>query len=386
MTFRISLLFEIAAAIVAVVFSPAPVRAQSGTTGVTSGGQTTFKGPGLSDEQTRAVRSAFLSQGSGRSAADIKQSIARLKQSASSAEGGFELAKCYEEMMAVATADVFALDGPIETARSAGQKQRMKNLEKQRAQREQKVSSWRDKAVKQLATVARDHPDYRNRDEVLYRLAFIIEEQAEDDRRQTLRQKQPVPSTRETSLRSQARMIYRQLIKNFPMSRFIPNAYLSFGEYYFNEGSMAEALLFYQRVVQFESSDAYGYAVYKTAWCHVNLQDHQEAVSGFVRVIQLAKTMPQARLSTELATLARREIVRPFSQAFPPNRAWAFFKRIGGNEAVWMMEGLAEQYYLGNQWQEAAQVYRSLIAENQGSVRVTFYRTRLAECERHIGP
>lgn len=378
-----------------VLWWPATSNAQSGTSTASPQGLSQLKGPGLSEEHTRSVRYAFNGQGQQRDEAAVRKAIERAKRgsggksnatTASAPEKGMELARCYEEMMGFAGASVRALDTPLETARRGGQKQRLKALQKQRDSREQKVLSWRGEAIKQLAVVARDHRDYSRRDEALYRLAYIVEEQANDDRRRTRSQNQPVPSASEKALRQQARRVYRELIKNYPNSRFIPHAYLSFGEYYYNEGEMENALAFYQRVAQYSSSEVYGYSIYKIAWCHQNLQDSREAVSQFVQVIQHGSSNPQARLSGDLTRLAKREIVAPFSQAFPPSRAWTFFKRVGGNEAVWMMEALAEQYVLRNRWTEAAGTYRSLIVENQGSVRVSFYRTRLTECEGHIQP
>lgn len=352
------------------------------------------KGPGVSDAVVQAARTGFRQKRQKRVEAIIRQEIELTKRlirntRADSSEmppRRLRLAQNYEDLLQSARASVRQLDEPIYEARQKRNKARVQQLVREQNNREQKVTGFRAEAIKQYAAIARDFRDYKNRDEVLFRLAFMIEEQAADDRLRNDRDNRPVPSRSEKGLRQQARRVYRELIKNYPQSRYIPNAYLSFAEFYFQEGEMENSLEFYNRVVQYETSDIYGYALYKMAWCYINLQDDRQAVSQFVRVIQHAMQNPDSRISRPLARQARREIIAPYSRSFPPTQAWAFFQRIGGDETLSMMEALAEHYYNQGQWREAETTYHALMAENEGSHRLCFYQARVAECARRGRP
>lgn len=356
--------------------------------------QAAQKGPGISDSVVQQARTGFREQRQKRVEAIIQQEIELTRRlikntNANSPEmppRRLRLAQNYEDLLQTARSSVRELDEPIYQARQQKNQSRVKQLTAEQTQRESKVSEYRGEAIKQYAAIARDFRDYKNRDEVLFRLAFMIEEQASDDRLRNEAAGRPVPTENEKTLREQARRVYRELIKNYQNSRYIPNAFLSFAEYYFQEGEMENALEFYNRVIEYENSDVFGYAVYKMAWVYINLQDDRQAVNQFVRVIEHANANPDARISRPLARQARREIIPPFSRAFPPTQAWAFFQRIGGDEALEMMEALAEHYYNQGQWREAETTYHALMAENAESHRLCFYQARVAECSRRGRP
>jgi tetratricopeptide (TPR) repeat protein len=63
---------------------------------------------------------------------------------------------------------------------------------------------------------------------------------------------------------------YIRLIQDYPNSQYIPNAYLSFADYYFGQSKIGDALQLYEKVITFKDSPVYAYALYKMAWCHLN--------------------------------------------------------------------------------------------------------------------
>ena len=91
-------------------------------------------------------------------------------------------------------------------------------------------------------------------DEVLFRLAALLTTVKKDD---------------------QAREYFHRLIKDYPTSKYIPDAYLVFAEHAFETGEMEAALKFYEKVEQFPKSSVYPYAAYKQGWCHMNLGDYR---------------------------------------------------------------------------------------------------------------
>src|SRR6185436_7901243 len=70
----------------------------------------------------------------------------------------------------------------------------------------------------------------------------------------------------------EARAVYDKLLKNYPNSKYVPEAHLAFADYYFEIGQLANAESRYQMVLKFPRSTAYWYAKYKLGWIHLNLQ------------------------------------------------------------------------------------------------------------------
>ena len=295
------------------------------------------------------------------------------------------LASIYEELGRHLRGKVRSLDDPIFRARREGREQLAAKLARQQASHEEEEDRWRDQAIEQYDQIAKRHRSFPRRDEILYRQAFLIEEQASSDHRRRELAEQPVPSARENELRDEARRVYRELIRSFPESSFVPFAYLSFGEHFFQEGQMDAALRFYERVTQTEGSPVEGYALYKMAWCHINLQQDREALSLFVRVIEHSRGNPDSTMSAPLSRQARQELIGPFARAFGPGRAWELFQRIGGDQAETMMERLAEHYYDQGQWADASATYHSLMAHNEQSDHLCLYQTRVAQCSLRSG-
>ena len=81
----------------------------------------------------------------------------------------------------------------------------------------QATRSWvarRAQAEKYYQLIKTEYPNYPQLDEVLYYLAYEYEQANENDK---------------------ARQVYFELIQTRPNSKYIPNAYLAFGELFFNE-------------------------------------------------------------------------------------------------------------------------------------------------------
>jgi TolA-binding protein len=157
----------------------------------------------------------------------------------------------------------------------------------------------------------------------------------------------------------QAREYFMRLIKDYPASKYIPDAYLTFAESYFDKGEVDRALKFYEKVEQFPKSSVYPYAVYKKAWCYVNLRDDKVALETFVAVLRATQderggVNPALRLA--LQDESRKGIVRTYADVGAPSTAPAFFQRVGGESWRKMLDLLAAEYTERGQVNEAAQV------------------------------
>ncbi|MBK8168913.1 MAG: tetratricopeptide repeat protein [Sandaracinaceae bacterium] len=271
------------------------------------------------------------------------------------------LAEDHFELQQVYNARVRGFDQPIYEACDRDHNQaRCRELHTQQTAAEAQVTSAREAAIRAYAQLVQDHPNFRRMDEVLFSLGYALEEMRQFDR---------------------ARQVYYRLIKGFPQSRFIPNAYLSFAEYFFGQSQMAESLQFYQKVTEIpsERNPVYGYAIYKQAWVQYNLQDFRASLQRFVDTIEFATANPEATDARNLARQARRELVLPYAQVGSPARALEFFRRYAENEqgAIDMFEQLGELYYDTGAWGNTISVYHDLMGAQPTGDKVCYWQSRV---------
>jgi tetratricopeptide (TPR) repeat protein len=217
---------------------------------------------------------------------------------------------------------------------------------------------WLLEAVKAYIGATK-YRKYDRMDEVLFRLAFLLTSVKKED---------------------QAREFFHRLIKDYPNSKYIPDAYLSFAEYYFEKGEMDNALKFYEKVEQFPKSSVYPYAVYKKGWCYVNQGDYKTALETFVSIVRMSqegKISVNKAQKEALIKEAKKDIVKAYAHVGGPDKAWEFFQRTGGDYAPKMMESLAELYWEQGQFQDSSRVYKKVIAMNMDSPRICEWQNKI---------
>ena len=225
------------------------------------------------------------------------------------------------------------------------------SLQQQQQGFQKQEEKWLLEAVKSYIQSTK-YKKYERMDEVLFKLAFLLTSVKKED---------------------QAREFFLRLIKDYPTSKYIPDAYLSFAEFYFDKGEMENALKFYEKVEQFPKSSVYPYAVYKKGWCYVNMGDFKTALETFVGVVRMAtegKVQINKAQKDALIKEAKKDIVKAYSHVGGPEKSWEFFQRIGGDYAPKMMEALAELYWEQGKFGDSSRVYKKIIANNMDSPRI----------------
>ena len=234
----------------------------------------------------------------------------------------FRLGELFAEKQRFYFAQAHSLDQKIFDAPAA----QKTSLTQQQQSFQKSEEKWLLEAVKAYIQAAK-YKKYERMDEVLFKLAFLLTSVKKED---------------------QARVFFLRLIKDYPNSKYIPDAYLSFAEFYFDKGEMENALKFYEKVEQFPKSSVYPYAVYKKGWCYVNMGDFKTALETFVGVVRMAtegKVNVGAAQKQALVKEAKKDIVKAYAHVGGPEKAWEFFQRTGGDYAPKMMEALAELYW-----------------------------------------
>ena len=161
---------------------------------------------------------------------------------------------------------------------------------------------------------------------------------------------------------SSSRQVFHRLIRDFPKSEYIPNSYLAFADYFFDNGQMENASRFYEKVALFVDSPVYGYALYKLAWVHMNLQDYQRALEGFYRLATNSALNRPA--DAALKREATKDLVIAYSHVGQPRKAYSFFQRVDRQLAPDLLDRLGT-LYLDQGKQRAAIDVRRLQLEVQ---------------------
>ncbi len=247
----------------------------------------------------------------------------------------------------------------------AGQKQTLAN------QANAIMLAARKKCVDYYTLIKTDYPQYGQIDEVLYYLAYEYE-QANDT--------------------ANARKVYYELIQKKPDSKYIPNAYLAFGELFFNEaqGDPSKwdlAAQAYKEVIKFppEKSKVYGYAWYKIAYVFWNKGELDQALNAFKKTIDFGTTFTQYPGASKLADSARRDVIPVYALKGDPGAAYNFLHNLSGdtagsNEKTFkMMDDLGNNYLDTGHYPEAVALYRDLMVRDKGSDKSCLYQAHISE-------
>ncbi|MBN2573457.1 MAG: tetratricopeptide repeat protein [Deltaproteobacteria bacterium] len=251
-----------------------------------------------------------------------------------------------------------SLDQKIWEAEKAKNTSQANSLKQKQQKLEKNAERWSLEAVKNYVAASR-YPKYNRMDEVLFRLAFLLQMIKKED---------------------QAREFFHRLIKDYPQSKYVPNAYLSFAEFYFQKGEMENAGKFYEKVTQFTRSSVFGFALYKKGWVEINLGNFKNALGIFVRVIELCRAgkIPKNQAGP-LEKEAKKDLVKAYARTpgASPDKAWDFFQRMGGSYAPKMLESLAELYWEQGMFNESSRVYRKIITLNEKSPRLCEWQNKI---------
>lgn len=256
--------------------------------------------------------------------------------------------------------------------RAEAEKQDLVNQSKEYAQ----------KAITEYSTIVQNYKDYERTDEVLYFLGLNLMEMNDEKR---------------------GLVAYKRLIDKYQKSRYLPDAYLAVGEYYFNNSKskrdmLEKALDNYKNAAKFTDNAVYGYALYKQGWCYFNMNDFEKAMDQFKAVVLYAKFAGAAEVEgpqkggksnrSGLAKEARNDYVRAYSRGGGgPTEAKDKFSKLADtpDDLRLMMKQLAALFYEDGKDREAALAYDMLIKERPISPDAPGFQSRIVDCVMRAG-
>ncbi len=263
----------------------------------------------------------------------------------------WEKSKWYEQESFIKQDECFALQDAKEDGKAkACEITRKKMLEESKRLREESVEIYVD--------IIRNYPQFKDLDQVYYYLGANL---------------------MEVNKRDEALDIFRRLIADYPKSKFVPNVLLAFGDYYFDKDDMQSALKAYKRVRKYPKSSVHGYARYKEAWCHFNLEGKEKALDTFLETLAIAKSNPSVSSSSGLVRQTRKDVVLTYSFFGAPEKAVAFFRKISDDKDEWleMSERLAVLYADKGNPTDSTRLFRELIGLNKDSIKTIDYQREI---------
>ena len=253
---------------------------------------------------------------------------------------------------------------------------RLPRLQAEKADAEGRSRDLQKQAVSLYKAIVAKYPRYERLDEVLF---FLARNLLQRDR---------------TDL--EAMKAYRALIEKFPESPYVPDAWMAFGEFYFEKANKAErnanlkkALEAYRKAASYQESSVYGYALYKQGWVQFNLGAFSDALDLFRSVVYFGElptsTIPADR-KLALVKEAKKDYVRTWPHVGSAEAAFEDFRRVGGEAGHWeMLRTLAGLYWDDGRDRDAILIYHRLIREQPLSPDAPFAQSRIVTMAGRMG-
>ncbi|HET9624734.1 MAG TPA: tetratricopeptide repeat protein [Kofleriaceae bacterium] len=176
----------------------------------------------------------------------------------------------------------------------------------------------------------------------------------------------------------EARAVYDKLLKNYPNSKYVPEAHLAFADYFFEIGQLDDAEARYKMVLKFPKSNAYWYAMYKMGWIDLNKQRFQDALETF---FQVASATKNDKKNEVLNRASKKDFVRAYAEIGKADKAYVTFQRVDNKYAFDMLEILADLYLAQGKSDKAIYVYQELMKQAPTNKNVCLWQYNVAHAE-----
>lgn len=173
-----------------------------------------------------------------------------------------------------------------------------------------------------------------------------------------------------------ARENYKRLLTEYPASKYVPDAYVAFADYFFGKNELDNAEQFYKKVTLFPKSNMYSYAVYMLGWVYLNQTKHEAAGKQFLTVI---RDTDGVKKQETLNRAAKKDFVRAFSEFGDVKKAWKTFEKIDEGYKLKMYEMLADFYVEQGKSDRAIYAFRELIKEEPKNKNVCLWQYNIAQ-------
>ena len=221
---------------------------------------------------------------------------------------------------------------------------------------------WQSKSIKLYRQILANYPQYQRADEATFYLASALLDTQQQD-----------AAVKE----------FTRLVRTYPESKWVPDAYILIGEYYFEKDNAYKALVAYQKAATYRDSSKYAFALYKLAWCYYNVGEYGKGIDTMKTVVAHAMSTsegndPAKKSKIRLQDEALKDLVRFFADAGEMDEAYAYFNKLGKKDLIRsMLKRLATTYFEQGKFEQCVQTYRRLIAEDPQSKDAPDYQNEI---------
>ncbi|MCB9678897.1 MAG: tetratricopeptide repeat protein [Alphaproteobacteria bacterium] len=225
---------------------------------------------------------------------------------------------------------------------------------------------WQERSIKLYENILRSYPRYARADQATFFLGSALTDIGD--------QKEGVSA-------------FKKLVKLYPESAYVPDAYILIGEYYFENNEAFPALKAYLKASSYTNHPKYGFAKYKLAWCYYNVGEYDQAIGNMKEVVQYSMAADQSQKSNiQLQDEALKDLVRFFADAGQMNEAYDYFNSLGKKDLIRKtLRRLASTYYENGQFEQSVETYRRLILEEPSSTENPGYQGEIIKAYKQIG-
>jgi cellulose synthase operon protein C len=217
------------------------------------------------------------------------------------------------------------------------------SLEPKEEHRESEL--YRSETTRLYETILREYPSYERKDEVLFNLAYNLYD---------------------TGQRDGAVKRYEELLKNYPISKFLADTYVQLGNHYFEVANVLDkARGYYEKAYASTNARIRSYALYKLAWCDFNAGAHEKALKKLQDTIDFAEKQGQEKYATDLKNEALNDSVRMYVELNRSDDAVAYFKvHAGKKKQAVLLARLGDALQGAGHHESAIKTYRALLEDN----------------------
>ncbi|MEZ4316549.1 MAG: tetratricopeptide repeat protein [Myxococcota bacterium] len=224
---------------------------------------------------------------------------------------------------------------------------------------------WQQRSIKLYENILRSYPRYPRADQATFFLGSALTDVGDP--------KEGVSA-------------FKKLVKLYPESQYVPDAYILIGEYYFDNNEAFPALKAYLKASSYTDHPKYGFATYKLAWCYYNVGEYDQAIANMKTVVNYSMNGAQEKANIQLQDEALKDLVRFFADAGQMNEAYDYFNSLGKKELIRKtLKRLASTYYENGQFDQAVETYRRLILEEPSSTDNPDYQGEIIKAYKQIG-
>jgi tetratricopeptide (TPR) repeat protein len=220
----------------------------------------------------------------------------------------------------------------------------------------------RERAVRLHRRILVAHPRFHRADEATYALALGLAELGDADG---------------------AMEALKDLVKRFPSSGFLPDAFVLIGERFLEEDNAFGALRAFLKASAFSESEMFGFATYKLGWCYYNVGEHDQAINALKRVVAHSEGEGDA---LALGEEALKDLVRFFADANQIDEAIGYFEGLGRADLVpVLLARLADMSFEQGRFGRGIELYRRLITDQPLSSERPAMQAQIIDAMRKMG-